>query len=140
MGERGIFNEIREALDEVMSGRRYLISTVEKLKKSLPDLAPDIEKLKSTIDSISQLSDISKGLTGSLSELREALTIVKTLSSTTQSMKNDLTNMSNNVMALRPILDSIRDYSQRNENGLRGIAQAMQTIMGQLGEVLAKLG
>ena len=140
MGERGIFNEIRESLDEIMSGRRYLISTVEKLKKTLPDLAPDIEKLTGAIDSISQLSEISKGLSGSLTDLKESLSIVRTLSTTVQSMKNDLSNMSNNAMALRPILDSIRDYSQRNENGLRGMAQAMQTIMGQLGEVLAKLG
>ena len=55
-------------------------------------------------------------------------------------MKNDMQNMSNNIMTLRPILDSIRDYSQRQENGLRGIAQALQTVMGQLGEVIAKLG
>ena len=140
MAERGIFNEIREALDEVMAGRRYLISEIEKLKKALPDLGPEVEKLTGAIDSISQLSEISRGLTGSLTDLKESLSIVKTLSTTVQSMKNDLSNMSNNVMALRPILDSIRDYSQRNENGLRGMAQALQTIMGQLGEVLAKLG
>jgi ABC-type transporter Mla subunit MlaD len=140
LGERGIFNEIREALDEVMAGRRYLISEIEKLKKALPDLGPEVEKLMGAIDSISQLSEIARGLSGSLTDLRESLSIVKTLSTTVQSMKNDLSNMSNNVMALRPILDSIRDYSQRNENGLRGMAQAMQTIMGQLGEVLAKLG
>ena len=140
MAERGIFNEIREALDEVMAGRRYLISEIEKLKKALPDLGPEVEKLTGAIDSIAQLSEISRGLTGSLTDLKESLSIVKTLSTTVQSMKNDLSNMSNNVMALRPILDSIRDYSQRNENGLRGMAQAMQTIMDQLGQVLAKLG
>ena len=43
-------------------------------------------------------------------------------------------------MQLRPILDSVRDYSQRQENGLRGIAQSLQGLMGTLGQILAKLG
>ncbi|MHA1294362.1 MAG: hypothetical protein ACTSQJ_17090 [Promethearchaeota archaeon] len=123
-----------------MSGRRYLISTVEKLRKGLPDLAPQVEKLTASIDSISTISAVGNKLNATLGDLGSALEEMKTLSSNIASMKNDITNMSNNIMAFRPILDSIRDYSQRNENGLRGIAQALQTIMGQLGEVLAKLG
>ena len=140
MAEKGIFREMKEALDEIMSGRRYLISTVEKLKKSLPDLGPQMEKLSAGMESISSLSSVANGLGNSLGQLQEALVAMQTLTSTIQTMKNDITNMSSNVMALRPILDSIRDYAQRNENGLRGMAQAMQTIMDQLGQVLAKLG
>jgi len=140
MAEKGIFKNIKESLDEIMSGRRYLISTVEKLRKGLPDLAPQVEKLTASIDSISTISAVGNKLNATLGDLGSALEEMKTLSSNIASMKNDITNMSNNIMAFRPILDSIRDYSQRNENGLRGIAQALQTIMGQLGEVLAKLG
>ena len=140
MAEKGIFNEIRESLDEIMSGRRYLISTVEKLRKGLPDIGPQIDKLASSVEAISGLSENSAKLSGALEQLEGNMAVVNTLSSNIQSMKNDLSNLSNNVMALRPILDSIRDYSQRQENGLRGIAQAIQALMGQMGEILAKMG
>ena len=139
MAEKGIFNEIRESLDEVMSGRRYLISTVEKLRKGLPDLGPQIETLSKSVEAISGLSDTATQLSGSLGQLQTSMASISNLSTTIQSMKNDLTNLSNNVMALRPILDSIRDYSQRQENGLRGIAQAIQALMGQMGQILAKI-
>ena len=139
MSEKGIFKNIKESLDEIMSGRRYLISTVEKLRKGLPDLAPSVEQLKASIDSIAAVSSVATELASSLTQLKEALEGMKTLSTTIDSMKNDLQNMSNNVMALRPILDSIRDYSQRQENGLRGIAQAIQEVMGQMGQILARL-
>lgn len=140
MAEKSIFNEIREALQEVMEGRRYTISVIEKLKKSLPDLGPQIDKLNASINSISNLSNVSAELTTNMNQLKDTIQTVKVLSSNVESMKNDLQNMSHNVMALRPILDSIRDYSQRQENGLRGIAQALQAIMTQLGELLTKTG
>ncbi|MHA1150310.1 MAG: hypothetical protein ACTSR8_18950 [Promethearchaeota archaeon] len=140
MAEKGIFNEIREALDEVMSGRRYLISVVEKLRKGLPDIAPQIDKLNSSVDAISGLSTTASQLSSALEKLEGTMGIVNTLGSSVQSMKNDLGNLSTNIMQLRPILDSVRDYAQRQENGLRGIAQSLQGLMGTLGEILAKLG
>lgn len=140
MAEKGIFNEIREALDEVMSGRRYLISVVEKLRKGLPDIAPQIEKLNSSVDAIAGLSTTATQLSSALEKLDGTMSTVNSLGSAIQSMKNDLGNLSNNVMAFRPILDSLRDYSQRQENGLRGIAQSLQGLMGTLGEILGKLG
>ena len=139
MAEKGIFKNIQESLEEIMSGRRYLISTVEKLKKSMPDIAPQVDKLTSSIDSISNLSNVAGELTQSLDDLKTAVQTLNTLNTNIQSMKSDMQTMSNNIMNLRPILDSIRDYSQRNENGLRGISQALQHISGQLGEVLGKL-
>ncbi len=140
MAEKGIFKNIQESLEEVMSGRRYLISAVEKLRKGLPDLGPQVEKLTVSIESLSNLSAVTGELTGSLDQLKTSMQTMNALNTNIQSMKNDMQNMSNNIMTLRPILDSIRDYSQRQENGLRGIAQALQTVMGQLGEVIAKLG
>ena len=140
MAEKGIFKNIKESLDEVMSGRRYLISAIEKLKKSLPDLGPQVEKLTAGIESIANLSEVSNQLGGNLNQLKDALGAITNLSSTMNSMRSEMQNMSSNVQALRPILDSIRDYSQRQENGLRGISQALQALMGQMGEILAKLG
>jgi len=140
MAEKGIFKNIKESLDEIMSGRRYLISTVEKLRKSMPDLAPQVEKLTGGIESISNLATVSQELGGNLNQLKDALGAITNLSSTMNSMRSEMQNMSSNIQALRPILDSIRDYSQRQENGLRGISQALQALMGQMGEILAKLG
>ncbi len=140
MSDKSIFNEIREVMQEVMEGRRYTISQIEKLKKAIPDLGPQVEKLNNSINTISNLGNIASDLTSSLGQLKETLQVVSSLALTTNSMKNDVQNISANVMALRPILDSIRDYSQRQENGLRGIAQALQSIMTQLGELLAKSG
>lgn len=140
MAEKGIFKNIQETLDEVMSGRRYIISAVDKLKKSLPDLGPQIDKLTTSIDSLSNLSAVSTEMSSSLEQLQTSVQTMNALNLNVQSMKNDVQNISNNLMNLRPILDSIRDYSQRQENGLRGIAQALQTVMGQMGEILAKLG
>ncbi|TFF95436.1 MAG: hypothetical protein EU544_02750 [Promethearchaeota archaeon] len=139
MSEKGIFKEIRDALDEVMSGRRYLISQIEKLKKSLPELGPQVQTLSSSIEAISGLSETSTKLTQSLDKLDASMQTMNTLNSNIESMRNDLSNLSNNVMALRPVLDSVRDYSQRQENGLRGIHQAVQALMGQMGQILAKL-
>ena len=139
MAEKSIFKNIQETLDEVMSGRRYLISAIEKLKKSIPDLGPQVEKLTGGIESISNLSSISNDLTTNLGQLKDSLGAITTLSNTMNSLRSEMQNMSSNIQAMRPMLDSIRDYSQRQENGLRGIAQALQNLMGQMGEILAKL-
>lgn len=140
MAEKGIFNNIKESLDEIMQGRRYLITAIEKLKKSMPDLAPQVEKLTNGIESISNLASVSQELGGNLNQLKDALGAITNLSSTMNSMRSEMQNMSSNIQALRPILDSIRDYSQRQENGLRGISEALQALMGQMGQILAKLG
>lgn len=139
MAEKGIFKNIKESLDEIMSGRRYLISAIDKLKRQMPDLAPQVEKLTSGIESISNLATVSQELGGNLNQLKDALGAITNLSSTMNSMRSEMQNMSSNIQALRPILDSIRDYSQRQENGLRGISEALQALMGQMGQILAKL-
>ncbi|MGV9199268.1 MAG: hypothetical protein ACOC44_13495 [Promethearchaeia archaeon] len=139
MAEKGIFNEIKESLQEVMSGRRYLISTVEKLKKSLPEIGPEVEKLSDSIETIKGMSDVSEKLSNNLNELSHSLEVIKKVGSDIETMKNDIQNMSNNVMQLRPILDSLRDYAQRQENGMKGLAQAMQAVMTKMGQVLAKM-
>jgi len=140
MSEKGIFKNIQESLDEIMSGRRYLISAVEKLKKSLPDMGPQVDKLTQSIESISNLSNVANDMTASLDQMKTTVQTLGAVNTNITSMKNDMQNMSNNIMSMRPVLDSIRDYLQRQENGMRGIAQALQTVMGQLGEVIAKLG
>jgi len=140
MAEKGIFKNIKESLDEIMQGRRYLISAIEKLKKSLPDIGPQVDKLTAGIESIANLSTVSQELGGNLNQMKEALGSISNLANTMSGMRSEMQNMSSNIQALRPVLDSIRDYSQRQENGLRGIATALQNVMGQLGQVLAKLG
>jgi methyl-accepting chemotaxis protein len=139
VGEKSIFKEIKDSLDEIMSGRRYLISTVEKLKKSLPEIGPEVERLSSSIQTIQGMSEVSENLTTNLNELRNSLEVINKVGSDIETMKNDIQNMSNNVMQLRPILDSIRDYSQRQENGMKSLAQAVQTVMTRMGKILAKL-
>ena len=79
MAEKGIFKNIQESLEEVMSGRRYLISAVEKLRKGLPDLSPQVEKLTVSIESLSNLSAVTGELTGSLDQLKTSMQTMNAL-------------------------------------------------------------
>ena len=93
-----------------------------------------------SVSSISVLSNVSNELSNSLNHLMTSLQEVNRLTITVESMKNNIQNMANNIMAFRPVLDSIRDYNQRQENALTGIAGAIQQLMGQMGQIIAKLG
>lgn len=135
-----IFNKINESLDEIMSGRRFLISAIEKLRKSLPDLGPKVDELGIGIEKISALANVSGDLTQVAVDLKDGLQSVSGLASLFQTVKGELQDLTNNVSQMKPVLDSIRGYLQRQENGLLGISQALQAVMEQLGQVLAKVG
>ena len=144
MSEKTIFESIKDKVDELILGRRYLISEMGKLKLSVDKMAQvnlgDIkglfEDFRSNVTNISQMGDqlnqISN-LTNSLSqmsnsikEMQKGFSSLSDLQGISDKITKSATQMTGFQNALIEIRDSIR--------GLNELKEGFEATLATLGE------
>lgn len=148
MAEKGtIFEQIKEKIDEVIMGRRYIISEVGKLKvsmdklqASLPNIA-DLDRwlteVKTAVTSLSQLSPLLEQLADSAGDIQhmkvsitgvqKSLAGIGNLSQTVGAINTAAAQLGNVDKSIREMKDQIRGFGD-----LKDGFEASLGIMGEL--------
>ncbi|MHA1145735.1 MAG: hypothetical protein ACTSRW_13425 [Candidatus Helarchaeota archaeon] len=148
MAEKGtIFEQIKEKIDEVIMGRRYLISEIgklkvsmEKLQGSLPNVA-DLDRwlteVKTAVASMGQLTPVLNQLADSAGAIRHMQVSIEGIQKSIQGMGNlaQTANVINQAAVrmgelekpIREIKDQVRGFSELKEG-----FEAALGIMGEL--------
>jgi division protein CdvB (Snf7/Vps24/ESCRT-III family) len=144
MSEKTIFENIKEKIDELIMGRRYLISEMGKLKISVDKMAQvnlgDIKGLfddfRSNVGNLSQMGDQLKqitDLTNNLSTMSDSLkNMQSSLSSLSdlQGISNQITKAASQISGLQNALIEIRDSIR----GLNELKEGFEATLATLGE------
>jgi len=137
---QGVFEEIRQSLEEVMSGRRYLIAEMEKLRKQMPDLQPTLQGMAEALKGLEGFIGISQGIKNQLNAMQSGITSVNNMAVAMESMRKDLQEIGNAYAGYKPVLDAILKSSQKQEQALIGLNNAIGQLGSLMGNILAKLG
>jgi methyl-accepting chemotaxis protein len=140
MSSQGVFEEIRQSLEEVVSGRRYLIAEMEKLRKAVPDLGPTLQSMAEAMKGLEGFVGISQGIKHQLDGMQSGISSVNNMAVAMESMRKDLQEIANAYSGYKPLLEAIRQSSQKQEQGLIGLNNAIGQLGSLMGNILAKLG
>ncbi|MHA1298946.1 MAG: hypothetical protein ACTSO9_05820 [Candidatus Helarchaeota archaeon] len=148
MAEKGtIFEQIKDKIDELIMGRRYIISEVGKLKVSMDKLQgslPNISDLdkwlmevKGAVSSMGQLSTV-------LNQLADSAGAIQSMNMSMEQVKNavkgmgDLRLVSENITAstakIGGVIDSIREVRDA-VRGLDALKEDFAANLGIMGEL-----
>ncbi|MHA1377003.1 MAG: hypothetical protein ACTSRG_01350 [Candidatus Helarchaeota archaeon] len=143
MAEKGtIFEQIKEKIDELIMGRRYIISEVGKLKVSmdklqgsLPNLS-DLDKwlieVKGAVSSMGQLSTV-------LNQLADSAGAIQSMKMSMESVKNaikgmgDLRLVSENITASSAKIGGLSDSVREVRDSVRGLDALKEDFAANLG-------
>ena len=153
MAEKGtIFEQIKEKMDEMIMGRRYLISEMGKLKVSVDKMAGslpnvgDLEKwlgeVKNAVSSMSQLGPLMNSLAdsagaiqrmdASMSKIEKAMTGMTDLSGISS-------QISQSAQKIGGLSQSIIDM-QASIRGLEELKEGFEAALGIMGELKITMG
>ncbi|MHA1734438.1 MAG: hypothetical protein ACTSU5_21065 [Promethearchaeota archaeon] len=138
----GIFGQLKEGLEEVMAGRKYLISSIKKLETTVKkniDVGPTIDKLREALEKAPDFSAIS-ALEGKLDQVVKNLGKFDLLVQAQDDMRRSVNDLSNTLLQIRPIVDAVHNKIDQQSQVLAGINQGMQQLGQLMGQILAKLG
>ncbi|NVM02353.1 MAG: hypothetical protein HWN67_08450 [Candidatus Helarchaeota archaeon] len=143
MAEKGtIFEQIKEKIDELIMGRRYIISEVGKLKvamdklqASLPDVT-DLDKwlteVKGAVSSMGQLSTV-------LNQLADSAGAIQSMNMSMDSVKNtikgmgDLRLVSENIMTSSTKISGLGESVREVRDSIRGMDSLKEDFAANLG-------
>ncbi|NHI92511.1 MAG: hypothetical protein EAX96_08400 [Candidatus Lokiarchaeota archaeon] len=153
MAEKGtIFEQIKEKMDEMIMGRRYLISemgklkvTVDKMAASIPNVG-DLEKwlgeVKNAVSSMSQLGPLMNSLADSAGSIQRMDASVNKIEKSILGM-TDLsgisTQISQSAQKIGGLSQSIIDM-QTSIRGLEELKEGFEAALGIMGELKITMG
>ncbi|MBD3352081.1 MAG: hypothetical protein GF364_11395 [Candidatus Lokiarchaeota archaeon] len=137
---QSIFEQMKSSLDEIVQGRKFLISTMEKLKKNIPDLGPTLEQLSEGIKSLEAFGRIASQIQGRLDGMEAGVKSVNNMAVAMENLKGEIQQISNNYLSFKPMLEAIKDSNDRQEKALQNLSQNIQQLGTLMGNILAKLG
>ncbi len=144
MAERGVFNKINEALDEIMAGRRYLISAIDKLRKDIPDMKPAIDELNTNMKGLEGFRDAGGKISESLQKVGQGFSAINQMSMSLDDMRRSVGDLNNSILQIRPVLDLLRSQQATLQNSMdqliawitptmQGVVQLLQQLAGKMG-------
>ncbi|MHA1797034.1 MAG: hypothetical protein ACTSVY_01190 [Candidatus Helarchaeota archaeon] len=153
MAEKGtIFEQIKEKMDEMIMGRRYIISEVGKLKVSmdkiqgsLPNIG-DLEKwlgeVKNAVSSMSQIGPLMNSLADSAGTIQRMGVSIEKIEKAIVGM-TDLSGITNQISQsaakIGGLSQSISDM-QSSIRGLEELKEGFEAALGIMGELKITMG
>ncbi|NVM55715.1 MAG: hypothetical protein HWN66_18595 [Candidatus Helarchaeota archaeon] len=153
--EKTIFEEIKEKIEDIIMGRRYLITEMGKLKigmdkivESLPnvaDLTSWLDEVKSAVSNLGQLTGLIDQLQTSSSQLTRITSAVEEIR-TTFSGITDLRAVSDQITLAATKITKLGDSVREVRDSIRGLAdlqegfEAALATMGELKIAMSSLG
>ncbi|MHA1341847.1 MAG: hypothetical protein ACTSRZ_18425 [Promethearchaeota archaeon] len=137
---QSIFQKMQNSLDEIIQGRKLLISTMEKLRKDVPNLAPYLEKLSDGIKNLEAFGVIASQVKDRLDGMQAGITSINNMAVALENLKGEIHNLNNNYLTYKPILEAIKQSTERQEQTLIALSQQMQQLASLMGTILARLG
>jgi len=135
-----IFQKMQNSLDELTQGNKLLISTLEKLKKDIPNLAPYLEKLIDGIKNLEEFGVIASQIKDRLNGMQSGLVSIDNMAVALENLKGEIHQLNNNYLTFKPILEIIKQSVERQDQSLIAISQQLQQLASLMGMILSKLG
>lgn len=137
---QSIFEQIKQSLDEVMSGRRYLIAEIEKLRKTMPDLQPQMNQMNEVLTAMELFGDVAKNTKNQLDGLQTGITSINNMAVSLENQRKDMQEIQNSYLSIKPILEAINKSNQKQEQALGMLNQAIGQLGELMGSILSKMG
>lgn len=137
---KSIFESMKTSLDELVEGRKYLITSIEKIKKELPNLNPTLKQLSAGIEGLEAFLPIAQKLEGRIDGLQAGINSINNMAVAMENLKSEVQTINNNYLSYKPMLESIKQSAERQEQAITSLNQNIQQLGTLMGNILAKLG
>ncbi len=134
-----LFSEIKENLKEVIAGRQYLISSIEKLRKGMPDFKPSLDNLAQAITGLEAFAEISRGINVKLDAMQTSIQSVNSMAVGMETLRKDMQQLQNDTLSNKLILESIKNSNDKQSLAIVSLNNNIQQLGQLMGSILAKL-
>ncbi|MHA1871688.1 MAG: hypothetical protein ACTSXF_12135 [Promethearchaeota archaeon] len=136
---QSIFEQIKASLEEVMSGRRYLLSVIEKLRKEMPNVQPTLDKVNETMESMQNLVALNDKVQKNLEVLQSGLGNINNMAVALENLKKSVEGIENSYLQNDLVLEAINKKLDKQEKAIAALGEMMGTLGELMGQILAKM-
>lgn len=137
---KSIFESMKTSLDELVQGRKYLITSIEKIKKEMPNLTPSLQQLTVALEGLEAFIPLAQKLEGRIDGIQAGITSINNMAVSMENLRSEIQSVNNNYLSFKPMLESIKQSAERQDQALASMNQNIQQLGTLMGNILAKLG